>query len=86
MSSLYAFKIQNNVQHGKEALYEASAIFILVIINASIVFFQEMSTKKSLDALREMDNRTSVVLRNHEWQTIPDLRNCSRRHHQSKNG
>lgn len=71
MSSLYAFKIQNNVQHGKEALYEASAIFILVIINASIVFFQEMSTKKSLDALREMDNRTSVVLRNHEWQTIP---------------
>ncbi|MQS76134.1 cation-translocating P-type ATPase [Companilactobacillus halodurans] len=71
LSSFYAFNVQNEPQHGKEALYEAIAIFILVIINASIVFFQEMSTKKSLDALKEMDNRTSVVLRDHEWQTIP---------------
>lgn len=30
-----------------------------------------MSTKKSLDALKEMDDRTTVVLRNEEWQTIP---------------
>lgn len=71
MSSFYAFQIENSVQHGREALYEAIAIMILVVINASIVFFQEMSTKKSLDALKEMNNRTSTVLRNHEWQTIP---------------
>lgn len=71
LSSAYAFQVQNNVQHGKEALYEAVAIFILVIINAVIVFFQEMSTKKSLDALKEMNNRTTVVLRDNKWQVIP---------------
>ncbi|WP_334352069.1 cation-translocating P-type ATPase [Companilactobacillus sp. HBUAS56257] len=71
LSSGYAFQIQNNAQHGKEALYEAIAILILVIINATIVFFQEMSTKKSLDALKEMDNRTTVVLRDNKWQAIP---------------
>ena len=71
LSSLYAFNFQNNSQHGKEALYEAIAIGILVLINATIVFFQEMSTKKSLDALKEMNDRTSVVLRDFEWQTVP---------------
>lgn len=71
LSSLYAFNIQADPKHGMEALYEAIAIGILVIINASIVFYQEMSTKKSLDALKEMNDRTSVVLRDWEWKSVP---------------
>lgn len=71
LSSLYAFKIQNNTQHGKEALYEAIAILILIIINAFLGYWQEISAKKSLDALKELNNRFTPVLRNNKWDNIP---------------
>lgn len=71
LSSWYAFQIQNNAQHGKESLYEAIAILILIIINACLGFWQEINAQKSLDALKEMSSRSSTVLRNEEWQKIP---------------
>lgn len=70
LSSIYAFRTQNNPQHGLEALYEAIAILILIIINAFLGFWQEISAQKNLDALREMNNRITTVYRNKEWQTI----------------
>jgi ATPase, P-type (transporting), HAD superfamily, subfamily IC/ATPase, P-type (transporting), HAD superfamily, subfamily IC len=71
LSSWYAFQIQANIQHGKESLYEAIAILILIIINAFLGFWQEINAQKSLDALKEMNNRFATVLRNGEWQKIP---------------
>ncbi|APU72346.1 cation-translocating P-type ATPase [Companilactobacillus crustorum] len=70
LSSIYAFRTQNNPQHGLEALYEAIVILILIIINAFLGFWQEISAQKNLDALREMNNRIATVYRNKEWQTI----------------
>ena len=37
-SSFYSFRIQNNPQHGREALYEAIAIFVLVLLMPFSVF------------------------------------------------
>jgi len=71
LSSLYAFQVQGNVKHGKETLYEAIAILILILINSCLGFWQEISARKSLNVLKEMNNRYSQVLRNNEWQKIP---------------
>lgn len=71
LSSIYAFQIQGNIKHGQEALYEAIAIFILIIINACLGFWQEINARRSLDALKEMNSRFSQVLRNGDWQKIP---------------
>lgn len=70
LSSIYAFQTQPDPQHGWESLYEAIAILILIIINAFLGFWQEISAQKSLDALKEMNNRIATVLRNGEWQTV----------------
>ncbi len=70
LSSLYAFNIQGDNKHGKEALYEAIAILVLIIINACLGFWQEIKSRKSLDALKEMNNRSTQVLRNGEWKKV----------------
>ena len=69
-SSIYAFQTQPNPQHGFESLYEAIAILILIIINAFLGFWQEISAQKSLDALKEMNDRSATVFRDGEWQSI----------------
>lgn len=71
ISSWYATYIQRDVKHGKEALYEAIAILILIIINALLGFWQELSARKSLNALKEMNNRSTTVLRSGTWQNVP---------------
>lgn len=70
LSSFYSFKVQNNPQHGREAIYEASAIFVLIIVNAFLSFWQEITARKSLDSLKEMNSRFAAVLRNGHWQHI----------------
>ena len=69
-SSYYAFQFQNDSKHGMEALYEAIAILILIIINAFLGFYQEISARKSLNALKEMNNRYVTVLRNGQFEKI----------------
>lgn len=71
LSSWYAFQVQGDGQHGRESLYEAIAISILILINAFLSFWQEINAQKSLDALKEMNSRFATVLRNNEWQKIP---------------
>lgn len=70
-SSSYSFFVQHNLKHGKEALYEAIAILILIIINAILGFWQEISARNSLQALKEMNNRQATVLRKGAWLKIP---------------
>ncbi|MGX7329046.1 cation-translocating P-type ATPase [Enterococcus bulliens] len=70
LSSYYAFNIQNDPKHGVEALYEAIAILILILINACLGFWQEISARKSLNALKEMNNRQTTVLRDGNWEKI----------------
>lgn len=69
-SSFYATYVQLDVKHGREALYEAIAILTLIIINAFLGFWQEISARKSLNALKEMNNRQTTVLRNGVWEKI----------------
>ena len=52
-------------------MIDAIAILVIVLANALITFIQEMSAKKSLDALREMGAPNALVLRDGEWQKIP---------------
>jgi Cation transport ATPase len=40
-------------------------------INAFLGFWQEINAQKSLDSLREMNNRFATVFRNGEWQKVP---------------
>lgn len=71
LSSYHAFQFQHDNKHGMEALYEAIAILILILINAFLGFYQEISARKSLNALKEMNNRYVTVLRNSEFEKIP---------------
>ncbi|MCD5002397.1 cation-transporting P-type ATPase [Enterococcus saccharolyticus] len=70
LSAFYSIQVQEDLQHGKESLYEAAAIFILIIINACLGFWQEISARKSLNALKEMNNRQTTVLRNGNWEKV----------------
>lgn len=70
LSSFYSIQVKGDVQHGIESLYEAAAIFILIVINACLGFWQEISARKSLNALKEMNNRQTTVLRNGSWEKI----------------
>ncbi|EKF52201.1 cation-translocating P-type ATPase [Lactococcus garvieae] len=71
LSSYHAFQFQHDNKHGMEALYEAIAILILILINGFLGFYQEISARKSLNALKEMNNRYVTVLRNSEFEKIP---------------
>lgn len=71
LNAFHDIQIQGNMETGYESLYEAAAIFILIIINAFLGFWQEISARKSLNALKEMNSRHTTVLRNGKWQTIP---------------
>lgn len=50
---------------------DASAISVIVVLNAVLGFFQEYRAEKSLAALRKMASPSSKVIRNGELQTIP---------------
>lgn len=71
LSAAYSFFVQHNTKHGKEALYEAIAILILIIINAILGFWQEISARKSLQALKEMNDRQAIILRKGSWMKLP---------------
>ncbi len=70
-SAIYSFKVVHDSQHGKEALYEAIAIAILILINAFLGFWQEISARKNLNALKEMNNRFVSVIREGSIEKIP---------------
>ncbi len=70
-SSVYAFQAQGDAEHGMESLYEAISILILIIINALLGFWQEVNAQKSLNALRQMNDRFVSAFRNSEWRQIP---------------
>ncbi|MCF1685775.1 cation-transporting P-type ATPase [Tetragenococcus halophilus] len=70
LSAFHDIQVQGNMETGLESLYEAAAIFILIIINAFLGFWQEISARKSLNALKEMNSRHTTVLRNGKWQTV----------------
>lgn len=71
LSAFYATYVQQAFNHGREALYEALAILLLILINALLGFWQEISAQKSLNALKAMNHRSTTVLREGHWQTIP---------------
>ncbi|WEV39922.1 cation-transporting P-type ATPase [Lactobacillus sp. ESL0681] len=71
LSAYYKIKVQGQIRSGQESLYEAAAIFILIMVNAILGFWQEISARKSLNALKEMNNRYTNVLRDGKWQSIP---------------
>ena len=70
-SAIYSFQVVHDSQHGKEALYEAIAIAILILINAFLGFWQEISARKNLNALKEMNNRFVSVIREGSIDKIP---------------
>lgn len=70
-SAIYSFQVVHDSQHGKEALYEAIAIAILILINAFLGFWQEISARKNLNALKEMNNRFVSVIREGSIEKIP---------------
>lgn len=70
-SAFYSFQVVHDSQHGKEALYEAIAIAILILINAFLGFWQEISARKNLNALKEMNNRFVSVIREGSIEKIP---------------
>ena len=70
ISAFYSTYSQGNRKHGKEALYEAVAILLLIIINAVLNFWQELSARKSLKALKDMNSRSTIAVRSGVWQTI----------------
>jgi P-type Ca2+ transporter type 2C len=69
-SSFYSFQIVGDKKHGLESLYEAIAIAILIIINAFLGFWQEISARKNLNSLKEMNNRFVSVLRDGDLEKI----------------
>ena len=69
-SSFYSFQIVGDKKHGLESLYEAIAIAILIIINAFLGFWQEISARKNLNSLKEMNNRFASVLRDGALEKI----------------
>ncbi|MGO2164183.1 MAG: cation-translocating P-type ATPase, partial [Streptococcus thermophilus] len=69
-SSFYSFQIVGDRKYGLESLYEAIAIAILIIINAFLGFWQEISARKNLNSLKEMNNRFVSVLRNGNLEKI----------------
>lgn len=69
-SSFYSFQIVGDKKYGLESLYEAIAIAILIIINAFLGFWQEISARKNLNSLKEMNNRFASVLRNGALEKI----------------
>lgn len=71
LSAFYAIYSQQDSKHGREALYEALAILLLLLINALLGFWQEISARKSLNTLKAMNHRSTTVLRDGHWQTIP---------------
>ncbi|MDW5524118.1 cation-transporting P-type ATPase [Carnobacterium maltaromaticum] len=66
-SAYYDLQIKGDIKHGTEAIYEGTAILILILINATLSFWQEISAKKSLDALKQLSNRKVSVMRNGNW-------------------
>jgi Ca2+-transporting ATPase len=52
---------------------DAIAIFVIVLINATISFIQEFKAEQSLAALSEMAAPMANVRRNGDWQEIPAL-------------
>ena len=70
LSSYYAFHFQGDHKHGMEAMYEAIVILIIILISAFIGFWQEISARKTLNALKEMNSRYTTVLRDSEWSKV----------------
>lgn len=70
LSAFYSIQIQGDLKHGRESLYEAAAVIILIIVNACLGFWQEISARKSLNSLKEMNSRQAMVLRNGDWQKV----------------
>lgn len=69
LSSIYEFN-SGNSEHGVASLYEAAAIFIIVLINGGLTFHQTRSAQKSLDALRDMRQPHLNVLRDGTWTSV----------------
>lgn len=69
-NAYYDLQIKGDLKHGKEALYEGIAILILILINASLSFWQEISAKKSLNALKKLSARKVSVIRNKQMEHL----------------
>ncbi|MFR4176699.1 MAG: cation-translocating P-type ATPase [Lactococcus raffinolactis] len=70
ISYYYTHFVEKSMGHGSESLYEAIAILLLIFINAVLGFWQEISARKSLNALKEMNSRYTNVLRDGIWSKI----------------
>jgi Ca2+-transporting ATPase len=53
---------------------EASAIFVVILINALIGFLMELQARQSMEALKEMDVVHSKVIRDGKLQEIPSAK------------
>ncbi|HID92602.1 MAG TPA: ATPase, partial [bacterium (Candidatus Stahlbacteria)] len=50
---------------------DAIAILVIVLINITISFMQELNMQKSMDSLSDMAAPMATVLRNGNWEKIP---------------
>ncbi|MFC6315866.1 cation-translocating P-type ATPase [Lapidilactobacillus achengensis] len=70
LSAVYDFQVNGDFSHGKASLYEAIAIFALIIGNAVLSYVQETKAQKSLDSLKQLADHQVAVLRDEDWQKV----------------
>lgn len=50
ISASYDFFVKNDHAHGMSAIYEGLVIFVVILINSSLTYWQKLKAQKSLDA------------------------------------
>ncbi|KRO10359.1 cation-transporting ATPase, E1-E2 family protein [Paucilactobacillus hokkaidonensis] len=70
ISASYDFFVKNDHAHGMSAIYEGLVIFVVILINSSLTYWQKLKAQKSLDALSAVSRHQSNVLRDNTWQKI----------------
>lgn len=69
-SASYDFLVKKDYSHGVSAIYEAIAIFIIIMVNSGVTFWQSLQAQKSLDSLKKMADHTAQVLRDGDWVNL----------------
>ncbi|WP_137597752.1 cation-translocating P-type ATPase [Paucilactobacillus kaifaensis] len=70
ISASYDFWVKNDYAHGMNAIYEGLVIFIVILVNSSLTYWQKLKAQKSLDALSSISRHQTNVLRDDIWQKI----------------
>ncbi|QBO37356.1 cation-transporting P-type ATPase [Periweissella cryptocerci] len=70
VSALYDLNVAHDTAHGMASIYEGVAILFLVIVNATLSFWQEVSARKGLNSLKQIATRQTATLRDRVWSYL----------------